>query len=101
MFKILFGDIVIYGDIVKVFGVLVQFVGGVCGGNLILIIILCYCVMGVGGKLIGFFGVGGVEIKVVFLCYEGVVGFLIQLCFGMICCMMLMRVRQIDVMISF
>lgn len=44
-------------------------VGIVVGCNLILIVILCYCVVGVDGVFMGY--VGGLLCKVVLLWFEG------------------------------
>lgn len=70
---ILFGEFVLYGDIIECVGLLMSgvcVVGGVVGCNLVLIIVLCYCVVGVLGSLIGY--VGGIDCKCVLLLFEGV-----------------------------
>lgn len=65
MCVILFGQMCIYGEIVVVLGQfgVVCVVGWVEGDNLFLFIVFCYCVMGVGGDLMGFLVFGGIEIK--------------------------------------
>ena len=72
-----FGDTRTYGDIAKLLNVTPQAVGQACGANPIPVLIPCHRVMGAGGKLVGFSGVGGVETKVALLRHERAGGFLI------------------------
>ena len=77
MAAIPFGETRTYGEIAKEVGASAQAVGQACGGNPLPILIPCHRVMGAGGKLTGFSGAGGVEIKVALLRKEGAAGLLI------------------------
>lgn len=71
------GETRTYGEIAKEVGASAQSVGQACGGNPIPVIIPCHRVMGAGGKLTGFSGAGGVEMKVALLRHESAAGLLI------------------------
>lgn len=77
MLKIPLGETRTYGEIAKSLGCPAQPVGNACGGNPIPVIIPCHRVMGAGGKLTGFSGLGGVDTKVTLLIHEGAAGLLI------------------------
>lgn len=77
MLKIPLGETRTYGDIAKELNCAAQPVGNACGGNPIPVIIPCHRVMGAGGKLTGFSGLGGVDTKVALLIHEGAAGLLI------------------------
>ncbi len=77
MAAIPFGETRTYGDIAKELGQSAQAVGSACGGNPIPILIPCHRVMGADGKLTGFSGKGGVEMKVALLRHEGAASLLI------------------------
>lgn len=77
MLKIPLGETRTYGDIAKALSCAAQPVGNACGGNPIPVIIPCHRVMGAGGRLTGFSGLGGVDTKVALLIHEGAAGLLI------------------------
>ncbi|MFK7876633.1 MAG: methylated-DNA--[protein]-cysteine S-methyltransferase [Paracoccaceae bacterium] len=71
------GETLTYGEIAREVGASAQAVGQACGKNPIPVIIPCHRVMGAGGKLTGFSGLGGVETKVALLRHERAGGLLI------------------------
>lgn len=77
MLAIPLGETRTYGEIAADLGVPAQAIGQACGGNPIPVIIPCHRVMGAGGKLTGFSGLGGVETKVWLLRHEKAAGLLI------------------------
>ncbi len=77
MRRIPFGDTLSYGEIARQVGASPQAVGQACGQNPLPVLIPCHRVLGAGGKLVGFSGMGGVETKVALLRHEGAGGLLI------------------------
>jgi len=73
MCEIPFGETWTYGDIAKNIGSAGQAVGGACGRNPIPIIIPCHRVVGAGGKMTGYSGLGGVDTKLQLLRMEDAV----------------------------
>jgi len=71
MSRIPYGETRTYGDLAGELGSAARAIGGACGRNPIPIIIPCHRVMGMGGKLTGFSGAGGVETKQALLRLEG------------------------------
>lgn len=63
MREIPYGGARTYGDLAVTLGSAPRAVGGACGRNPIPIIIPCHRVVGVGGKMTGYSGAGGVETK--------------------------------------
>ena len=61
--KIKYGKISTYGEIAKKVGTSPRYVGNVCGQNKLLLIIPCHRVICSDGKLGGFSGRGGINLK--------------------------------------
>jgi len=61
--KIKYGKVSTYGDIAKKVGTSPRYVGNVCGQNKLLLIIPCHRVIRSDGKLGGFSGRGGINLK--------------------------------------
>ena len=71
MTKIPYGQVKTYGNLSDTLSSSARAVGGACGANPIPIIIPCHRVVGANGKMTGFSGGEGVEIKTQLLTLEG------------------------------
>ncbi len=71
MLDIPFGETRTYGEIANDVGSPARAVGGACGANPIPIVIPCHRVLGKGGRLVGYSGGEGPEVKQALLTLEG------------------------------